>query len=377
MTDLPQLTDFKSLLLSDTPMIDTRAPIEFAKGSFPNTVKLPLMTDMERERVGTCYKRNGPDAAVKLGHELVSGEVKKARVQAWADFVALNPNAVIYCFRGGMRSSISQTWLAEAGVVIPRVTGGYKALRAWLLNELDRLIADMPMIVLAGKTGAAKTEVLNGRGDELPVPGSVDLEGHAHHRGSAFGKRLGGQPSQIDFENAFIIDMLKAEASGAPAIILEDESRLIGRCSLPPQLQEKMKQAPLVLLESSLQSRVDHSFENYILDNHRDVIASYGDTALSFHQFAKGLLGSLDSIARRLGGDRHTQLRAQMLSALNAQQNGDASHHKDWIEWLLVNYYDPMYEHQLENRRERVIFSGDRDQVRAYFAAGEFPSGSR
>lgn len=52
-------TDYRAILASDTPLIDVRAPIEFARGAMPAAVNLPLMNDDERAAVGTCYKRQG------------------------------------------------------------------------------------------------------------------------------------------------------------------------------------------------------------------------------------------------------------------------------------------------------------------------------
>lgn len=74
-------TDYRAILASDTPLIDVRAPIEFARGAMPAALNLPLMNDDERAAVGTCYKR-GPDAALALGHSLVNGETREARISA-------------------------------------------------------------------------------------------------------------------------------------------------------------------------------------------------------------------------------------------------------------------------------------------------------
>ena len=60
-------TDYRAILASDTPLIDVRAPIEFAQGAMPAALNLPLMNDDERAAVGTCYKRQGPEAALALG----------------------------------------------------------------------------------------------------------------------------------------------------------------------------------------------------------------------------------------------------------------------------------------------------------------------
>ena len=71
LTTLPLVDDYHQLLLDGTPMIDVRAPIEFATGSLPNAVNLPLMSDEERHQVGICYKEQGQQAAIELGHQLV------------------------------------------------------------------------------------------------------------------------------------------------------------------------------------------------------------------------------------------------------------------------------------------------------------------
>ena len=95
LTTLPLVDDYHQLLLDGTPMIDVRAPIEFATGSLPNAVNLPLMSDDERHQVGICYKEQGQQAAIELGHQLVQGEVKAQRIDAWQSFMAANPSAVL------------------------------------------------------------------------------------------------------------------------------------------------------------------------------------------------------------------------------------------------------------------------------------------
>ncbi|MBP6534025.1 MAG: tRNA 2-selenouridine(34) synthase MnmH, partial [Arenimonas sp.] len=228
MPKRPDSADFRQLFLNDTPLLDTRAPTEFAQGAFPNAVNLPLMSDDQRAQVGLCYKRRGQAAAIALGHELVQGAAKAARVQEWADFARRHPEGYLYCFRGGLRSQISQQWLAEAGCDYPRIIGGYKAMRQFLLQALETSLAQGPVIVLSGQTGCAKTQLLQ------QLINAVDLEGLANHRGSAFGKRVPGQPSQIDFENALSIAFLKRRhAAIARPVVVEDESHLIGRIVLP------------------------------------------------------------------------------------------------------------------------------------------------
>lgn len=101
-------TDYRAILASDTPLIDVRAPIEFAQGAMPAALNLPLMNDDERAAVGTCYKRQGPDAALALGHSLVNGETREARISAWREASLAHPEGYLCCARGGQRSHISR-----------------------------------------------------------------------------------------------------------------------------------------------------------------------------------------------------------------------------------------------------------------------------
>jgi tRNA 2-selenouridine synthase len=366
----PDTDDYLHMFLNDVPLMDTRAPIEFARGAFPAAINLPLMTDEERAAVGTCYQEQGQQAALKLGHELVQGEIKARRVAAWADFTQRHPQGYLYCFRGGMRSQISQQWLHQAGMHYPRVVGGYKAMRQFLLAQLQEMCDTASLLILAGHTGAAKTDLLG------QLPQAVDLEGHANHRGSAFGKRPDGQPSQIDFENAVIIDMLKKRhRQPAQALLLEDESRLIGRCALPPELRAAMARAPVVLLETTLEERVQHSWENYILRKSDEWQAHLrqgdfdeGVTVKAFQCFVEDLRDSLWRIRKRLGGERYMQILTLMEDAIAAHRRGDAHPHKRWIRCLLQDYYDPMYHWQWQQHDTRVVFRGNRQAVLDFLA---------
>ena len=203
---LPLVNHYRELLIADTPMIDVRAPIEFASGALPSAVNLPLMSNDERHRVGICYKEQGQAAAIKLGHSLVTGALKDQRIDAWRAFMAENPSAVLYCARGGLRSQLSQDWLADAGIICPKVEGGFKSLRGFLLNYINDFCTQGQLLILSGMTGTSKTDIIR------QLPNAVDLEGAANHKGSSFGRPLDGQPAQIDFENRVAIDLLRVEA---------------------------------------------------------------------------------------------------------------------------------------------------------------------
>ena len=366
---MAEIDDLETLLRDDTPLIDARSPVEFAKGSLPAAINLPLMTDEEREAVGTCYKEQGTDAAVRLGHELVAGDLKEQRVGAWKTFVAQHPKGALFCFRGGMRSEIAQRWLEDAGVDYPRIKGGYKAMRRWLTDSTDQFIEKTPLLLLGGPTGAAKTRILNEGNAGAPIPGSVDLEGLANHRGSAFGRRVTEQPTQIGFELALGVQLLKHRHAGHQKLLLEDEGRLIGRCALPLSLQAARHEADWVQLDASVDARVEHSYENYILQNLEDLMTQ--DAARGFDHFATGLLESLERIQKRLGGQRYAELKAMMQNALVAHEGGNPEPHKAWISELLTGYYDPMYDYQMNNRTKPPLFRGTEQEVVEYLLQSE------
>lgn len=353
-------SNYRDIFINDRPLMDARAPVEFAKGAFPGAINLPLMNDLERQRVGTCYKQHGQQAAIELGHQLVSGTIKAERIQAWADFARAHPDGFLYCFRGGLRSQIVQQWLkADAGIDYPRVKGGYKAMRNFLLTTMDQAVDQCDFVLLGGMTGTGKTEVLT------QLNNGLDLEGHANHRGSSFGKRATGQPSNIDFENRLAVDLLKKRAVGVEQFVLEDESRAIGSCALPLPLYQGMQQFPMVWLEDSLQGRVERILRDYVVDLCAEFVGEYGDEG--FVLFSERMLESLNNVQKRLGGERHRRMLVLMEEALAEQgRSGAVDLHRSWIEGLLVEYYDPMYVFQREKKGARIEFAGERGAVIEY-----------
>jgi tRNA 2-selenouridine synthase len=366
----PVINDqYEELFRSSTPLVDVRAPCEFAQGAFPGAINLPLLDDAERHEVGLCYKERGPQAAVSLGHELVSGPVRDTRVQSWIDWVLQNPEGQLYCFRGGMRSATAQRWLEEAGHPIPRIQGGYKAMRRYLLDSLERGAKKTPLILVSGRTGSGKTRVIES------LERALDLEGLAHHRGSAFGRRPGGQPTQIDFENALAIAWLQLRSENehpvTQPVILEDESKLIGHRLIPPSLFQRMTTAPRVVIDEPLESRVRVTLEDYVLSP-LDEYARFHGVDQASERLGEELLNSLDRIRNRLGGKRHSLLRRTLQDALREQQRTDSVEaHAEWIRALLVDYYDPLYAHAAQRRAGTapILFTGTRAQVQEFLAA--------
>lgn len=336
----------RKLLAQDTPFIDLRAPAEFDRGTLPGAVNLPLLTDCERAEVGATYKGHGQAAAVALGHRLVAGATRTDRTQLWRRFVDAHPGCWLYCWRGGMRSQIAQRWLAECGRDIPRVAGGFKALRETCLNVLEEAPKKKRWLVLAGRTGSGKTELLR----EFEM--GVDLEGLANHRGSAFGARPRPQPAPVSFENSLAVAFLKHRHS---VLLLEDESRTIGRLALPKAWYEQMQRAPLAVVEVSLAARVANIKREYVLEPLADGAPAeelqqrYGD--------------ALSRIERRLGGLRHGEVQQTLARGFATGA------HEAWIERLLTWYYDPMYDYQLGKKLSRVLQRGETSAIRKFIAA--------
>ena len=353
--------DLREIFLNDVPLMDVRAPVEFEKGAFGQSINLPLMNDDEREKVGTSYKQQGQQAAIELGHRLVSGDIKQARIEAWAKFAKTHEQGYLYCFRGGLRSQVTQQWLLnEAGIAYPRVLGGYKAMRTFLLEVTEDAVSQCDFVVLGGLTGTGKTEVL----DQLE--NALDLEGHANHRGSSFGKHATGQPPQIGFENLLSVDILKKRARGIEQFVLEDEGRAIGSRAVPLSLHRQMQLAPLVWLEDSIDNRVQRILKDYVIDLCAEFVAIH-EAERGFELFAERLRESLASIVKRLGGERYQRLSAALDDALQEQQrSGEVQAHQQWISGLLNEYYDPMYAYQRDSKQPRIEFAGDRAAVVAY-----------
>ena len=330
-------SDYATILKSALPILDVRAPQEFLKGAIPNSTNLPILDDAEREQVGIEYKQRGNAAAVELGHRLVAGELRDQRIQGWVQFAQENPNAVLTCWRGGKRSELAQAWLTEAGVSIPRLTDGFKAIRQLSLEILAEA-KNRKYLVVAGSTGVGKTRFLREYAE------SVDLEGLANHRGSAFGKLDQPQPTPVTFELALAQRLL--QTAQFPFCLIEDESRTIGRLAIPVELYEAMQAAPIVLIEASQEDRVRLTYEDYVRDSDPE-----------------RLLSALQRIRKRLGEERFNSLEKQLIQA-NASES--EQQHLDWIRHLLVWYYDPMYQYQLAKKQDRIIFRGNADAVHEY-----------
>ncbi|MCC2546106.1 tRNA 2-selenouridine(34) synthase MnmH [Hymenobacter sp. BT175] len=303
---------------AEAPILDVRAPVEYAAGHIPGALSLPLFTDEERARIGTAYKQVSQDKAVLLGLDFFGP--KMSRMVKQARKLAPGKEVRLHCWRGGMRSGSVQWLLELAGFKVHLLDKGYKDYRRWALAQFTE---PRPILILGGLTGSGKTDVLH----ELARRGEtvVDLEGLANHKGSSFGAiGLPPQPTPEQFENnlALVLDGLPMGVTPW----LEDESLTIGRLTIPKPFFEQMRHAPLVVLEIPKEVRT------------RKLAAEYGK------EDPQLLAEAIQRISKRLGG-------LATKEALAAIEAGDMLKMVD----IALSYYDKTYGFGLENKASRRI----------------------
>lgn len=352
--------DYAGILLSSAALLDVRAPIEFSKGALPGATNIALLDDEARHLVGIEYKQAGQQSAIDLGATLLPESVRAELVERWLAFTNENPNGYLYCFRGGLRSRISQQWLRDAGCNYPLIKGGYKALRQFLMSSLQESCDAFPVCLIGGRTGTGKTRLL------AAMSRSIDLEGLAKHRGSSFGRMVVEQPSNINFEHAITLAFLRLPGGPESYVYLEDEARMIGSVVVPEVLREKTQQAPVAVLETPLDTRVRIGVEDYVIDLLRLYQKRDGEQ-IGFAAFADYHRASLERVQKRFGGVRYKQALVLLNTALATHENkGELNDYHAFIEMILTDYYDPMYDYQMQAKQDRVVFTGDAESMLAW-----------
>lgn len=290
-------------------VFDVRSESEFIQGHYPGAIHFPLLNDEQRKAVGIAYKQEGQSAAVELGFELVGPQfaekIKKAKA------IAGDKTILVYCWRGGLRSNIMAWLLQTAGLNVALVIGGYKAIRHYLIDSFNNT---MRLHVVSGKTGVGKTEVLRKIHDSNIH--FVDLEALAMHRGSAFGGLgLPNQPTQEQFENnlGFTLRNIPNDHS----VLIEDESRMIGKVRIPDAIYHQMEKAPLIELIASDNFRIEH------------ILGEYGTFETEI------LVEKTHQLQKRMGPE-------QCKLAITALQENNKN---EWCR-ILLHYYDKAYHHK-------------------------------
>jgi tRNA 2-selenouridine synthase len=323
-------------------VIDARSEGEFEKAHFENTVNIPILSDAHRHDVGLTYKTEGSEAAKALGHKLVSGDYKERMIQQWCESIKSHPRqpALIFCWRGGLRSRLAQEWIYQQGLEVIRVDSGYKGLRHEAIKAIEN---PAPFVVLSGMTGSGKTRLIH------KLRHFIDLEGLANHRGSAFGSHFGvSQPQQATFENKLALSLYQVTDN----YVLEDESPNIGRCHLPDLFYTRMVNAPMVMIETPVRIRALEIFKEYIQ-------APFVG-GMPLHELENSFARNVERIRNKLGGLECDNIKAMLsqsfkFDALNEDYTGA---YLDWIEHLLTHYYDKLYIHSLSLKSRKTLFKG-------------------
>jgi len=298
-------------------VIDVRSPGEYNHAHIPGAYSLPLFNDEERKVVGTTYKQQSRENAIKIGLEYYGTKMRAMveQVEEWLKDKQ-DKTVLVHCWRGGMRSA-GVAWLLDLyGFKVYTLVGGYKAFRTKVLAEFKKPYS---FRIVGGYTGSGKTEVLH------KMSGSVvDLEAIAGHRGSAFGAIEGVvQPSQEMFENKLALQL--TEHAGE-TIWLEDESQRVGHVNIPHELWKQMRASQVYFLDIPFEERLQY------------IVTGYG------RKDKEKLVNAIIRIQKRLGP-------LETKTAVNYLLEDNIS---DCFA-ILLKYYDKQYKKALQERTAEQI----------------------
>ena len=209
-----------------------------------------------------------------LFRSMIRGLELVGKKMAWyvktANKLAKSKKVAVMCARGGKRSG-SLGWLLNlVGFDVQILNGGYKAYR----NEMQVFFEEhaLKIIIIGGKTGTGKTEILQ----QLKKKGAqiLDLEGLANHKGSAFGA-LGElpQPRSEHYENILYHEIKQLDYS--KTVYVENESRLVGHCTIPQGLWDQMQNATVYNVEIPHADRVQRLIVDYAQFSVEELIAAF------------------------------------------------------------------------------------------------------
>ncbi len=294
-------------------VLDVRSPGEYALDCLPGAGNWPVLDDAERERVGTLYVQAGAFEAKRLGAVLVARNIAR-HMESHARDWPKSHEPLVYCWRGGNRSAAMAHVLGQVGWRVHLVQGGYKALRAALVKQLERQVGSLRLRVVCGPTGSGKSRLLQA----LARQGAqvLDLEQLAAHRGSVLGAMEDEpQPTQKQFETRIWNTLRQFDPS--QTVFVESESRKIGRLQLPVTLLACMHASACMRLQASLPVRVQLLLQDYA-----------------------ALTRTPQELNLRL--DALTELRGKVTIA-RWHSLVDAGAFATLVEELLAQHYDPSY----------------------------------
>ncbi len=306
-------------------IIDVRSPSEYHEDHIIGSINCPVLSDLERENIGTIYKKSSSFKAKVLGSSIISKNISKIIKK----FFTNKPGAwkpLVYCWRGGQRSRALCLVLNEIGWRTTQLKGGYKYYRNDITRKFDNLSSKLKLVLISGRTGTGKTKLLheiNNMGGQ-----TIDLEKIANHKGSLLGKNINKpQPSQKFFESKLFNELNKLNYN--KKIFLEAESSKIGNLHIPKSIWKIMLDAKKINIEAKLEKRIDFLVSDY----------KYVQTQSNF------FLPLLDGLKNRI--DK---------KIINTWKN-----HINNQEWklltksLLENHYDPAYNANYKKKNQEII----------------------
>jgi len=323
--------------LRNQVIVDVRSPCEFALERIPHAINIPLLLDSERSEVGTVYAQQGEVVARRLGLKFIAPKIPEI-VDQIVELRHKDSSLIVHCWRGGLRSEAVASFLSIVGIDCWRLRGGYKSWRNMVLKEFERDPYLFTPVILHGRTGTGKTELLY----LLQKFGAqvLDLEGLAKHRGSVFGE-LGfhGQPTQKNFEGS-LWERMQTVHEGP--LFIEAEGRKIGNLNLPDFIMRRINMGQRILLTSATGARVERLLSSYLPETNLDLVAK-----------AAQMLPLLT-----------TKLGKQMVLELN--DHASRGEFSELVEKLVVQYYDPLYDgHILKQRPFALEVCSDRLETAA------------
>ena len=113
-----------------------------------------------------------------------------------------------------------------------------------------------------------------------------------------------------------------------------------------------MKESKIIIIDLSLEERILNIAKEYVYDPLNN--------GLSKKNLNELLQSSLLKIRKRLGLMLYNEISIKIKNILI---NSCDIPHEEWIKELLVNYYDPMYDYQLETKKNRCLFKSNKYEV--------------
>lgn len=305
-------------------IVDARSPGEYDDDHLPGAISAPVLDDAQRARVGMINAQRGAFEAKRIGAALVARNVAGLLEHRFTD-QPRDWRPLVYCWRGGNRSSSLATVLARVGWRTHVLEGGYKAFRRRVIDDLQAWPARLRFTVLGGRTGSAKSRLLErlaARGEQV-----LDLESIARHRGSVLGGLPGEpQPSQKHFETQLWAVLRGFDA--ARPVFVESESRKVGRVQVPEALIHQMRASGIAVVEAATDVRA-----RFLLGEYRHF---QGDTV--------GLHALLDCLVPLHGAERIAGWKALV----------EQDRWLELVERLLLEHYDPSYDRSMRRNFGRL-----------------------